>query len=416
MNQKETLLQSFFLEMENDFKQEYYSGNLYNIFNELSINTDEVKHSLFLSGLLNPNGFHGCNDIFLKAFLKEIGLDEEEWLQDYANLSFECEFFIGNRNHKKNLKENKAKNYGRIDILIEHKKQKKGLIIENKIYAKDQPEQLKRYYNFAIQRYKKGSIEGEINKDFYIYYLTLDRNQKPTELSLDGLKINDIKLISYEKEILSFLEKVLLRQNIDFSSQPINSNILDVVRQYDSILKQLTNKTNYFINKIYQIEKYRNKIEEIDLIKYRSNLRKCFFEDLKKELIKEIPKKDVRFVYSINHNGEDTDKSLNPNKHKKNFGIEIKVKDILINIEVQNWSRLIYGVFKRTETIEKKEILIREGYNEDKYWIYKHFEIKNSSNVPFPFYDDYLNHSLKDNTEIINDLISEVLNLYKNCL
>lgn len=421
MQEKNKLLDKFFSEMENDFKQEYYSGNLYNIFNELSISTDEVKHSSFLSGLLNPNGFHGCKNIFFSAFLKEIKIDlkNHKWLTDFENLTFTCEFFIGNRNHKDNSINKNAKNYGRIDILIENKEQTKGLIIENKIYAKDQDYQLRRYFNFGRERYSNGKKKGEINKDFIIYYLTLDK-EEPKDISIKSydekcikLDIDDIQLISYKQEILQFLEKVMLGHKTDFLSQPINSNITEVLKQYVSIIKQLTNKDNYFINKIYQSEEYRNEINENDLILYRSDLRKIFFKGLKKELLKTIPERNIRFVYSIHNDGEDTEKTLKSSRHKKNFGIEIKIKDKFINIEVQGWYGLIFGVFKRTENIPEKELLLNKGFKDNKYWIYKEFQIKNSSNVPFPFYNDFLNYTFKnENNKIINELSLNIIQLY----
>ena len=43
-----------------------------NIFEILRISKNEIRHSNFLSWLLDPNGTHKLGDIFLKRFLREV--------------------------------------------------------------------------------------------------------------------------------------------------------------------------------------------------------------------------------------------------------------------------------------------------------------------------------------------------------
>ncbi|GAI30736.1 unnamed protein product, partial [marine sediment metagenome] len=44
----------------------------FNIFTALNLVNNEIKHSNFLSWLMNPNESHGLGDYFLNSFLKKI--------------------------------------------------------------------------------------------------------------------------------------------------------------------------------------------------------------------------------------------------------------------------------------------------------------------------------------------------------
>ncbi|MBO4581022.1 MAG: PD-(D/E)XK nuclease family protein [Bacteroidales bacterium] len=119
-------------------------GEKYNIFSVLGLETNEVRtHSAFLASLLNPNGNHGVGNAFLDAFVN--AMHYEKLQLNTMESSVNVEYDTGN---------------GRIDILISDNN-KKAIIIENKIYAGDQPEQLKRYYNYA---------KSEFTNDFRLLY------------------------------------------------------------------------------------------------------------------------------------------------------------------------------------------------------------------------------------------------------
>ena len=111
---------------------------------------------------------------------------------------------------------------GRIDIILEDSKQKHAIIIENKIYASDQCNQLLRYHNYGKQLF------GEHN--FKLIYLTLN-GCEPSDSSLGGEKFELIKL-SYAQDILKMLED--LAQSLP--PKPVRSTIEDYIK----IIKQLT--------------------------------------------------------------------------------------------------------------------------------------------------------------------------------
>ena len=113
-------------------------GEQFNIFEVLGVQTSEVRlHSAFLSELLNPQGDHGLGDKFLKAFVEEIVLNCKDFSFDSNSAQVITELNIGTISED-------YKEGGRIDILIQDNNNH-VIIIENKIYAGDQPCQLLRY-------------------------------------------------------------------------------------------------------------------------------------------------------------------------------------------------------------------------------------------------------------------------------
>ena len=117
---------------------------------------------------------------------------------------------------------------GRIDIIIEDGKH--AVLIENKIYAEDQKNQLLRYYNYGKDKYQDG---------FILIYLTLDGHE-PNKCSLGNKKFA-FTCLSYSCEIVEWLEECILIAN----QKPL---VKSVIIQYKDLLKQITHTdmdTNY---------------------------------------------------------------------------------------------------------------------------------------------------------------------------
>lgn len=109
-----------------------------------------------------------------------------------------------------------------IDILLLN--EDSAIIIENKIFAEDQKNQLQRYYDYISRLGKYSNI--------YIYYLTLD-GKEPSENSIGSLKMEDIKRISYKFEINDWI-----RNCIEISStEPL---IRETLVQYKNLINELT--------------------------------------------------------------------------------------------------------------------------------------------------------------------------------
>lgn len=188
------------------------TGENFNIFQILNLQTAEVRvHSAFLAELLNPRGTHGQKDLFLKLFTKQLGIEGF----DTQAATAEVEKFTGviNADYTKG---------GRIDILLTDKN-KKHIIIENKIYASDQKNQLLRYYNY--------------DPNGHLFYLTLFGNS-PDGISTDSLLNSDkYKLLSYNTDILDWLEKCK-------KEAALLPTIRESIVQYIHLLRMLTNQTS----------------------------------------------------------------------------------------------------------------------------------------------------------------------------
>ncbi|WP_459951432.1 PD-(D/E)XK nuclease family protein, partial [Fusobacterium polymorphum] len=79
------------------------------------------------------------------------------------------------------------------------------IAIEMKIYSGDQSKQLERYEKYCKNRKK---ING-VRKEYFIYYLTLLQDEKPSEQSIGKMNIEKLRNISVEKEILVWLKSGL---------------------------------------------------------------------------------------------------------------------------------------------------------------------------------------------------------------
>lgn len=203
-------------------KEKRKRGECFNIFEVLGISHKEtITHSPFLVELLNPKGCHGCESTFLKAFL-EIVLHKSFTAEELGKAKVSSEKSIGNKNED-------ATEGGRLDIQIIIGTSL--IIIENKIDAEEQKNQLLRYYNHAESEVKKGST-----KDYKLLYLTLFGNEA-SEFSTGGkLKAGEhYCTISYSRDILSWLEccKAI---SID---KPL---VRETLTQYITVIKKLTNQ------------------------------------------------------------------------------------------------------------------------------------------------------------------------------
>jgi hypothetical protein len=178
------------------------SGNVFNIFDVLRIRGDEGFHSRFLSMLLDPKGIHSKGKNFLESFLHITGNGDFFGLVDDTII----------------VKTEETVPDGRIDITINNVKTGKRILIENKIYAGDQPQQLQRYH--------------AVYPDAHILYLTLDGKDA------DKDSAGDVKYqrISYTGDILLWLEDCQ-----KWTAE--GSSLWGAIRQYTRIVRELTGQS-----------------------------------------------------------------------------------------------------------------------------------------------------------------------------
>ena len=290
----------------------------YNIFTLFHYFSDEVNlHSNFIASLLDPNGDHYKNDLFLKLFLEMCGID------DFSIDTSRATVF---------------KEFKHIDIYISDGK--KHIILENKVYAKDQPTQIARY----IKTIKK---EGAEDEDIYVLYLHPDGelpkgdslggyklNQDNTKLEKEGSSIN-FKVISYDKEILEWIDRC--KNEV--------SNITDLnvfLSQYKDVIEM-----------IYDRYKRIDEMETANLV--------------------EIFKENYTAVSEIANNYQETRKKIIDGFFKN-------VKDILENDLKDKYSIELNSVAYRP-------IIIKNTTSQDEKWkkFYFTVEFQKSSTYSMPF-------------------------------
>ena len=194
-------------------KQEEFelaTGVRFNLFSVLRIQSkEELTHSRFIAELLNPKGKHGKGSLFLELFLHQLEIDDVK----VEGAKIHLEYSIGNISKKKS-------EGGRIDIYIEASG--KNIIIENKIYADEQKEQLVRYSNSR--------------SNAHLLYLTLFG-----DLSSDHDRLTNgdhllYRPISYSSDILNWLQLCIKEaHNLPF--------VRENIQQYINLVSKLTNQS-----------------------------------------------------------------------------------------------------------------------------------------------------------------------------
>ena len=168
----------------------------------------------------------------------------------------------------------------RIDILIEDGKN--AVIIENKIGAPDQSKQLVRYYEKANKRFD----------NIILVYLT-PFGHSP---NIDSKEDLDVKLISYQNHILSWLEE-WYEENQDRSVA--DENLKSFVKLYTEQIRKITRNNKYMVEILEKVfgkgnDKYAE--EAITLFKAMSSginlLQINGIKDKIKETIREIVSSD----------------------------------------------------------------------------------------------------------------------------
>ena len=168
----------------------------YNIFKIIDVSTSEKTHTLFLKDLLQPDGTHGQGGLFLRSFIDRF-ISEEK--REHFKLEKESGYIVGKEYHT---------GWGRLDLYVHSNDPQKrfGIVIENKIYASDQEDQLKRYHEFLSKRYK--------DEQMALFYLTVqgkDASDYTIKQELENeLKGKDVlRDISYKNDIKTWLEECM---------------------------------------------------------------------------------------------------------------------------------------------------------------------------------------------------------------
>ena len=219
MNEIESLFNKIYLLNQAYKRLEDEKGESYNLFKVIDMTSNETSvHSAFLADLLNPKGLHHMGDAFLRLFT-------DEFLND---ISFSTETAVVER--EKHIGPVTATTGGRLDIIVTDA-DRKAIIIENKIYASDQENQLIRYHNYA----EKNTSEHKL------FYLSLDgtvhdEDKTAKHDNKELIEEEHYFTISYESDILKWLEQC--REKV--VDKPL---IREGISHYINLIKHLTNQT-----------------------------------------------------------------------------------------------------------------------------------------------------------------------------
>lgn len=244
------------------------TGKNFNVFSILHRESDEVKtHSAIIAELLNPLGSHSQGTLFLKLFLEKLlqgrntnlkcGKDglSDEYLKKFE-VGVEVSFVGKN-------KEGKTEQ-SRIDILIE--KNDDCVVIENKIWANDQPRQLERYHEYATRK----------SEDPILIYLTPD-GAGPKKHTLGDLPEDEVICLSYCKDIIEWVDACIKEAEAAHIPQ-----ISETLHQYQMTIRKLTGKLPPEVEELNEDEKLKGRI-----IKH---LQCEFWKKLKEQLADQNPK------------------------------------------------------------------------------------------------------------------------------
>ena len=174
------------IEAHNEFKEEYdkqlaFDFSLFNFFN-----VGENKVSQILAYFLDEKQSHGQGNAFLNEF---------------ANVFYTQEI---DTTYSVNVCEKPTTKNRRIDIYIELPNT--TIAIENKIWADDQPNQLKDYASY---------LEKKTKGNFLLFYLT-PYGSEPSEKSIDEalkqklIESEKLKIISYKHDIIGLINRWLV--------------------------------------------------------------------------------------------------------------------------------------------------------------------------------------------------------------
>ena len=265
-------------------------GKDFTVFTALDNELDEKNvHTRFIYEIISPAAIHGMGVVFLEEFFNKV-------LHVGIPKNIACIEVYREQNFPKGINgNNKA---GFIDLYIETHEH--AYPIEVKINAKDQPGQIKRYYDYADKKRKKQTT---------VFYLTLD-GHPPSQESQGNISDDNIVCISFKKEIRDWLIKCkdLARRS---------SNIAGAIHQYITLIEKITDsKENIYMEAIQELissspQNYQSALVAADNLPYvRAKMMKRILDDLNlyltnDERIKKLDKyktdndRNIEYYYGI---------------------------------------------------------------------------------------------------------------------
>lgn len=362
------------LQYEQRQKDLALDGRLYNIFYVLGLWSEETKfHSVFLADLLNPKGWHAQGSIFLEEFLKILGLENYK----YDSAEVEIEKNIG--------KISKDKLHGgRIDIFIRLKNPDDipfSIIIENKIYAKDQINQLIRYKNFAENYYAN---------NYKILYLSLDgKNPQKKSVGFDCERNKDPSKVFWtniaysiviKKWIMQCIERVYNKPNIQIVIQHYYNLLTELIGEGGD--KEMTSDIQNLLLENHNLLYAKRLVDEISSVE-----NEIIINNFQQICTNISPKECTSFTFNL---------SPNDSSKWQEFSYTLKKSDIRIVFQFDGkfGENFFFGIptddnlnIETRNTIRHLTIGERKNQGHNKYWLWSYYCDEKIDDVDFCNWD-----------------------------
>ena len=252
---------------EKTIQQEAWKrGEKFNVFSILNLSRDETRlHSAFIAHLLSQDGSHGLKDLFLRSFIQEM---IPGFSFNSIKSKVKLEHYIGPINTEK-------KRGGRIDIMITDD-QHHAIIIENKIDASEQSEQLERYNNFAKDAHFQ---------DYRLLFFTPEGKESDTIEDK-----NRYIPISYRNHILPWLEKCV-------GIAACHPLVREIIRQYIINLSEILNiMSTDSANKLIEVSTSKEYLDStLAILENKDEIEKAIRKQFVNQLEELAKKKELDF-------------------------------------------------------------------------------------------------------------------------
>ena len=346
---------------EEQKKQKQRGLNDYNMVNVVIKENAEVgMHSNVIYSLINPQGLHYQDDLFLNKFITIVLGEKIENFGSILSVQAE-ELTFENR---------------RIDFTIKSTNYYIG--IEMKIDANDLNNQIKDYEVDLITKAKNENIENVV-----IYYLTKDGK----EAAQHSCKDVTYKRISFENHILNWIENCQKEvRNI--------TNLNEAFENYKDIVKKITNK---YEGRVMSLKNELLKNEEyFELAKQISEA----FQEAKNEKLCKLKNKQINLIIEIVE-----EKGLKFENHfPNNTAIDI-LSEFLIRF-IANDNGYLIQVFDKSgygQDVDKlkKEVILEKLLNIDNRFKSAYSKVYGQMEINYQDIDK----------EKLNNLLSKLINL-----